>query len=96
MSARKPRDTFSVTFELVEGDQVTSQATFTGPEWDQVYRWLCRLTPAAVDRLAAGQRLDRVSLDDLAYRTPPEPGARAFADVEQLNEFLGSQSPHRR
>jgi len=86
---RKSRE-FSVTFTLKERDQVVSDVTFTGEEWDRVYHWFCRLTPEAVDRLARGQRLERVSLDELAHGEPPSPGARAFADVEQLNEFLGS------
>jgi len=87
---RKSRDTFSVTFQLTEGDQVTSQATFTGPEWDQVYRWICRLTPAALDRLAQGQRIERVSLEELEKIVVKEPGVKAFVDVEQLNRYLSS------
>lgn len=88
MSKQRKPDTFSVTFELAEGKQVTSQATFTGPEWDRVYRWICRLTPTALDRVAQGQRIERISLSELVSGPALEPGTKAFFDFAQLNEFL--------
>ena len=91
MSKREPRNEFSVTFEICEGGKVTSRATFTGSEWDRVYRWYCRMTPEAWQRIVEGQRIERVSLEELGQIAAQEPGVLAFPDIEQLNEYLGSQ-----
>jgi hypothetical protein len=80
-----------VTFTLLdENDEVCSEVTFTGAQWDRIYSRLMRLTPEGMEKLA-NLHVEHIPVDELTPERVNHGGKLFLEGIPELLAWCNSR-----